>query len=523
MVPYGAPESPYEVKNTFLHISQHDYYGMPSPCSRRQMSEPPKLRHGRLHVGDGQRQEAFFESQGPGSENQDSGSDSAMNDIDLAVINEPKNSASAVSTRQPSSESNEDALISLVGQHEAASAMCMSGDEAFYYSSADTGSTPELHTVPFTEGETGSGATLGKPGDRQRKRPNRAGRLSWDSSVVTVMVRQIPRQYTQSKFLEEVNQRGFQGLFNFLYLPFDLKKGINVGYGFVNFTDSKHAQHFRSKFDWTYLDKHMSMRGKPIRVHPASVQGYQANFQHFVQTKTWQKQDTMFSPLFFSQDGSGGPCGKTDIVQQQQQQPESERPDAIGVRDVTALGAKDSASRVEPREHGALPCAMWYVLPEQTQQQWLGGGGPSSKETVTWCPDTLPCPMQVWCMEQSSEPSAQGAESRKPSGGKPWQKAGGRAETKERAAAAKHQQPAQDLSACQACGTPSRAAHNFCSTCGSRLQSQSSSCQPVAVASMAQGPGQMSALGALDSLAMPFYPCSPTDTFKGPGLLHVQD
>jgi len=137
---------------------------------------------------------------------------------------------------------------------------------------------------------------------RERRRRTRTDPMHWDDGVVTVMVRQIPRRFTQLMFLKEVNCSGFEGLFDFLYLPYDLKKGINVGYGFLNFITPHHAQEFRRAFDGSFLDKQIRCRAKPVRVHPASVQGYEANYRHFVQTKTGQKQDPQFSPLFFPKE-----------------------------------------------------------------------------------------------------------------------------------------------------------------------------------------------------------------------------
>lgn len=135
-----------------------------------------------------------------------------------------------------------------------------------------------------------------------RRRPAGTGAVDpmpWGADVVTVMVRQISRQYSQWMFLQEVTNHGFNGLFDFLYLPYDLKKGVNVGYGFINFTEPRHALAFRDAYDGVYLDRQMRLKCKPLRVHPASVQGYKANFEHFAHTKTGQKQDPAFSPLFF--------------------------------------------------------------------------------------------------------------------------------------------------------------------------------------------------------------------------------
>ncbi|OLQ14922.1 Protein MEI2-like 1 [Symbiodinium microadriaticum] len=173
---------------------------------------------------------------------------------------------------------------------------------------ADTGSTPEPcvpgkkfnKKLPKKEEDGGSGASMADQlanGDASKKRA--VDPYNWEDGVVTVMVRQLPRQYTQRMLLSEVVRRGFEGLFDFLYLPYDFKKGINVGYGFINFTEPEYALQFRDSLDGQYLDKYMRIKGKAIRVHPAAVQGYEANYRHFAHTKTGQKQDPAFSPLFF--------------------------------------------------------------------------------------------------------------------------------------------------------------------------------------------------------------------------------
>jgi len=121
--------------------------------------------------------------------------------------------------------------------------------------------------------------------------------MSWDGTL-TVMVRQVPRSYTQQLLIDELNSRGFEDMFDFIYLPNDHKRGVNVGYGFINFISAKHAVAFRDAFDGRSLRHYSSSRGCPMRVHPASVQGYDANFKVFAKTKTLQKQDPRFSPLF---------------------------------------------------------------------------------------------------------------------------------------------------------------------------------------------------------------------------------
>jgi len=100
-------------------------------------------------------------------------------------------------------------------------------------------------------------------------------------------------------FLRAVLQRGFNGLFDFLYLPVDIKKGTNVGYGFVNFLDPVHAIAFRKAFNHTFLEARSRPQKDPLCVHPASTQGYEANRAHFSKTKTGHKTNPQFSPLYF--------------------------------------------------------------------------------------------------------------------------------------------------------------------------------------------------------------------------------
>merc|ERR1719159_1728350 len=122
--------------------------------------------------------------------------------------------------------------------------------------------------------------------------------MQWEKGVTTVMIRQVPRQCSQLMLLDEIKRRGFGEVFDFLYLPWDFKKCVNVGYGFVNFMETSQAKAFRDKFDGSFMDKSTGLKscGKPLRVHPAAVQGYAANFRHFAHTKTGQKMNPQYSP-----------------------------------------------------------------------------------------------------------------------------------------------------------------------------------------------------------------------------------
>jgi hypothetical protein len=58
---------------------------------------------------------------------------------------------------------------------------------------------------------------------------------------------------------------------------------------------------FQQQFDNVYLDMGMGNKEKPMRTHPAAVQGFEDNFSHFMNTRTGQKADQQHSPLFMPQ------------------------------------------------------------------------------------------------------------------------------------------------------------------------------------------------------------------------------
>jgi len=241
---------------------------------------------------------------------------------------------------------------------------------------------------------------------RDCRRRSRTDPMPWDDVVVTVMVRQIPRQFSQLMFLKEVNARGFDGLFDFLYLPFDLKKGINVGYGFLSFIAAKHAQDFRCEFDGLLLDKQMKTKGKPLRVHPANVQGYEANYQQFMQTHTGQKQDPHFSPLFLRPGGSLNP--------------NSEWGHLVPIKDAPPTSAKTWVKQQQQQqEQQPAACAAGAVRP--------------------WCADVA---VAAWCRGDGSTGPVP-ADAAAGAGNRP--------------------------NACHACGAPHGAKHNFCSACGAQV------------------------------------------------------
>eukprot|EP00438_Fugacium_kawagutii_P018469 Skav204798 [mRNA] locus=scaffold763:460514:465506:+ [translate_table: standard] len=59
-------------------------------------------------------------------------------------------------------------------------------------------------------------------------------RSSCPAGKTTVMMRNIPNNYTRRMFLELLNKHGLQSCYDFIYLPYDFQRASNLGYAFVN-------------------------------------------------------------------------------------------------------------------------------------------------------------------------------------------------------------------------------------------------------------------------------------------------
>lgn len=55
-----------------------------------------------------------------------------------------------------------------------------------------------------------------------------------DHDKTTVMIRDLPNNYTRQDLLDLLDSHNFKGHYNFVYLIIDWKRGANVGYAFVN-------------------------------------------------------------------------------------------------------------------------------------------------------------------------------------------------------------------------------------------------------------------------------------------------
>ena len=64
----------------------------------------------------------------------------------------------------------------------------------------------------------------------------------------TLMLRNLPNNYTRAMFLELLDEQGLAGCYDFVYLPCDFCRDANLGYAFVNFDAAAVAR------AWTVFD-----------------------------------------------------------------------------------------------------------------------------------------------------------------------------------------------------------------------------------------------------------------------------
>lgn len=108
---------------------------------------------------------------------------------------------------------------------------------------------------------------------------NLATKYQTPGQLTTVMIRNIPSEYTQDDLIDEVSESlGWRDLFDFFYLPWDMVNNANIGYAFVNLKDTATAQRAVHVFS-NYRFKRCESR-KVAKVLPAHIQGLENNLRH---------------------------------------------------------------------------------------------------------------------------------------------------------------------------------------------------------------------------------------------------
>lgn len=97
--------------------------------------------------------------------------------------------------------------------------------------------------------------------------------------ATTVMIRHIACQYTQEQVATFLDDEGFQGDYDFIYVPMNAAKRANLGYLFVNFNDVESVERCKAQLTGKVLGT--SRTEKRCDVSLAHVQGAENIARHF--------------------------------------------------------------------------------------------------------------------------------------------------------------------------------------------------------------------------------------------------
>jgi hypothetical protein len=125
-----------------------------------------------------------------------------------------------------------------------------------------------------------------------------------EEKATTVMLRNIPNKYTRSMLIALVDEQGFAGRYDFVYLPMDFRQSINLGYAFANLLTHEDAMKFREVFqDFSNWSSESAKTGEVSWATPH--QGLHDNVERYRNSPVMHpSMPEEFKPLVFK-DGKG--------------------------------------------------------------------------------------------------------------------------------------------------------------------------------------------------------------------------
>jgi len=101
--------------------------------------------------------------------------------------------------------------------------------------------------------------------------------------LTTLMLRNIPNDYTQAMFTELLDSNGLAAKYDFVYLPIDFTRMAGLGYGFVNFVSQADAEFAKLRLQGFSQWKVQSQKvcsvcwGEPLQGLQAHIERYRSS------------------------------------------------------------------------------------------------------------------------------------------------------------------------------------------------------------------------------------------------------
>lgn len=138
-----------------------------------------------------------------------------------------------------------------------------------------------MNQMGGAKGQKGQGNVKSKKaGDSNKAAKSASSSCSAPGTHTTVMLRNIPNNYNREMVLELLDSEGFQGDYDFVYLPMDFHRMAGLGYAFVNLVNPDAAQRVKVHFEGFSGWKLASLKicevswGEPLQGLEAHIERY---------------------------------------------------------------------------------------------------------------------------------------------------------------------------------------------------------------------------------------------------------
>jgi hypothetical protein len=101
------------------------------------------------------------------------------------------------------------------------------------------------------------------------------------NAPTTIMIRNLPKSYGQQQLIAELEGLGLAGTFDFIHIPLGKGAKANLGYAFVNFLTSPHAERSMQALEGFQFQKSGSGKVASASVAFAHIQGLEKNMQYY--------------------------------------------------------------------------------------------------------------------------------------------------------------------------------------------------------------------------------------------------
>jgi hypothetical protein len=113
--------------------------------------------------------------------------------------------------------------------------------------------------------------------------------------VTTLMVRNVPRCVGRRMFLQELDETGFAGMYDFFYMPVSFKTGENQGFAFINLKSPPLASAFSRA--WRQRRFGVGPEGVCLNISTAAVQGLEGNIAKWNSPRLRRIRNPEFLPF----------------------------------------------------------------------------------------------------------------------------------------------------------------------------------------------------------------------------------